>query len=182
MEKFREPILVMAGIRDEDGNEYGLAQHEHPGTESTALAEEIIESRKGKVTLGEKINEIDTQLAEKANQSEILNGLTAKDGVKTWAQLQTMTTGNNIGDYYYCSDGNGVSPAGNYRWTGSNWSFGGTGDDGYNSVQTSINSTNIDIKSVLTPQIREFSGLKILVTGDSITDTAGTATKNGTHI
>lgn len=144
--------------------------------QATDMAE-IIESRKGKATLGEKISEIDSQLAEKANKNEIINGLTAKNGVKTWAQLQAMTTGNVVGDYYYCSDGDGTNPAGNYRWTGSNWSFGGTGDEGYNSVQTAVDNTNLTINSVLSPQIGEFSRLKILVTGDSITDAAGTAAK-----
>jgi hypothetical protein len=81
---------------------------------------------------------IDSQLASKANKDEIINGLTAKDGVKTWAQLQAMTTGNSVGDYYYCSDGDGTNPAGNYRWTGNKFGFGGTGDEGYNKVNNDL--------------------------------------------
>lgn len=79
-----------------------------------------------------------SQWAAKANKDEILNGLTAKDGVKTWLELQAMTTGNAVGDYYYCSDGDGVNPAGNYRWTSNGWSFGGTGDDGYNKLNEKL--------------------------------------------
>lgn len=84
------------------------------------------------------LSEVNSKLAQKVNQDELLNGLTPKDGVKTWSQLQTMTTGNTIGDYYYCSDGDGINPAGNYRWTGNGWSFGGTGDQGYSVLKKDL--------------------------------------------
>ena len=73
----------------------------------------------------------------KADKDSLVNGLNPKDGVKTYAELQALTT-KEVGDYYWCSDGDGVYPEGNYRWTGTSWSFCGTGDEGYNIVSSDI--------------------------------------------
>lgn len=70
----------------------------------------------------------------------VANGLTAK-GASAYASLPT--TGNEIGDYYYCSDG---SPAGNYVWNGTVWYFGGTGDEGYSNLKSDLKETNIQLK------------------------------------
>ncbi len=113
---------------------------------------EVVNARKSNVTntsyslIGDRMNAFDSQLAQTVKKNELLNGLIAKEGVKTWAQLQAMTAGNTVGDFYYCSDGDGTNPAGNYRWTGSGWSFGGTGDEGYNILKsdlTQLERTNI---------------------------------------
>ena len=74
-----------------------------------------------------------SQLEEKANKADIANGLTAKGNV-SYSNLPT--SGNKIGDYYYCSDG--ISGSGNYVWNGSTWYFGGTGDEGYNLLKNDI--------------------------------------------
>lgn len=95
-------------------------------------ASEVIDARKGKSSLREKIDEVDSQLAEienqKVNKNEVTNGLTPK-GNLLYANLPS--TGNEIGNYYYCADGDGTNPAGNYVWSGTAWYFGGTGDSGY---------------------------------------------------
>lgn len=105
-----------------------------------ALAEttdeaEVIEARKGKGSLGEKIGEIDSQLAEKATKAEVTNVMTPK-GTLAYASLPT--TGNSVGWYYYCLDGDGTHGAGNYVWNGTSWYFGGTGDEGYNLLKSDL--------------------------------------------
>lgn len=74
----------------------------------------------------DEIEEINSSLDNKVNKSEITNSLTPK-GNLPYANLPTE--GNNIGDYYYCSDG--VNGAGNYVWNGASWYFGGNGNDGF---------------------------------------------------
>lgn len=87
------------------------------------------------------------QLAEKANKDEVTNVITPK-GTLAYASLPA--SGNEVGGYYYCPDGDGTHGAGNYVWNGSSWFFGGTGDEGYNllkkdlvDVVTEIWDTNI---------------------------------------
>ncbi len=107
---------------------------------------ELIASRNGKSNLKTRIddleNETTAQLAEKVNKDEVANGLTAKGAV---LHANLPTTGNTVGDYYYCSDGDGVHPAGNYVWNGTVWYFGGTGDDGYNLLKEDIFDINNSI-------------------------------------
>ncbi|WP_373738795.1 hypothetical protein [Jeotgalibaca porci] len=70
---------------------------------------------------------LNAQLAQKANSTDVANGLTAK-GSSLYQNLPT--TGNEVGDYYYSSNGDGTNPPGNYVWNGTTWYFGGTGDEG----------------------------------------------------
>lgn len=72
----------------------------------------------------------------------VANGLTAK-GASAYASLPT--TGNEIGDYYYCSDG---SPAGNYVWNGTVWYFGGTGDEGYSNLKDDLAKGNVGDETI----------------------------------
>lgn len=72
------------------------------------------------------------QLAQKANKDEVTNVITPK-GTLAYASLPK--SGNQVGWYYYCPDGNGVHGAGNYVWNGTSWFFGGTGDEGYNLLK-----------------------------------------------
>lgn len=95
-------------------------------------------------TFAPRILSVEQQLADKADRAEVANGLTAK-GASLYASLPT--TGNSIGDYYYCSDGNGTDPAGNYVWNGAAWYFGGTGDNGYNQVTETLANVINHIKS-----------------------------------
>lgn len=82
------------------------------------------------------------QLDTKVNKNEVANGLTAK-GKSLYSTLPTE--GNKVGDYYYCSDGNGVDGAGNYVWNGTSWYFGGTGDEGYSKLKENIDNLGLEI-------------------------------------
>ena len=84
---------------------------------------------------GIDISELNRQLAEKANKDEVTNVMTPK-GTLAYASLPT--SGNQVGWYYYCPDGDGVHGAGNYVWNGTSWYFGGTGDDGYNLLKKDL--------------------------------------------
>ena len=75
------------------------------------------------------------QLAEKANKDEVTNVMTPK-GTLAYASLPT--SGNEVGWYYYCPDGDGNHGAGNYVWNGKSWFFGGTGDEGYNLLKKDL--------------------------------------------
>jgi hypothetical protein len=86
----------------------------------------------------EDLNATNTQLALKANKDELTNSLTPK-GSCLYASLPT--TGNTIGWYYYCSDGDGTHGAGNYAWNGTAWYFSGTGDNGYNILSSYLKNT-----------------------------------------
>ena len=83
--------------------------------------------------------ELTAQLAEKANKDEVTNVMTPK-GTLAYASLPT--SGNQVGWYYYCPDGDGVHGAGNYVWNGKSWYFGGTGDEGYNLLKEDITNLN----------------------------------------
>lgn len=74
-------------------------------------------------------------IALKADKSEVTNVMTPK-GNSAYGSLPT--SGNTIGWYYYCSDGDGIHGAGNYVWNGTAWYFGGTGDEGYNILNGEI--------------------------------------------
>ena len=71
----------------------------------------------------------------------VANGLTAK-GASAYASLPT--TGNTIGDYYFCSD---ASTPGNYVWNGTAWYFGGTGDEGYSELKQTL--VNLDTTPII---------------------------------
>lgn len=103
--------------------------------------EQLIQSG-GAATTGD-IAKVNSQLEQKVNKDEVANGLTAKGNI-LYANLPTI--GNKIGDYYYCSDG--IISAGNYVWNGLSWYFGGTGDDGYNSLKNDINDFAIGINAI----------------------------------
>ena len=75
------------------------------------------------------------QLAQKANKDEVTNVMTPK-GTLAYASLPT--SGNQVGWYYYCPDGDGTHGAGNYVWNGTSWYFGGTGDEGYNLLKKDL--------------------------------------------
>lgn len=77
------------------------------------------------------------QLAQKANKDEVTNVMTPK-GTLAYASLPM--TGNSVGWYYYCPDGDGTHGAGNYVWNGTSWFFGGTGDEGYNLLKSDIDN------------------------------------------
>lgn len=81
------------------------------------------------------VDDINTALTLKANKSEVTNVMTPKGSI-SYSSLPT--TGNTIGWYYYCQDGDGTHGSGNYVWNGSSWYFGGTGDQGYNIVKSNL--------------------------------------------
>lgn len=91
---------------------------------ATDLAE-IIESRKGKVTLGEKISEIDSQLAEKAKISDVNTQIASvasgspKGVYATLALLQAAYPTGNSNIYVVSADGKW------YYWSGTAWGSGG---------------------------------------------------------
>lgn len=70
-----------------------------------------------------------------AKKSEVTNCITPK-GNSIYAELPKSN--NNVGDYYYCNDGDGSNGAGNYVWNGTTWYFGGTGDEGYSILKEEL--------------------------------------------
>ena len=73
----------------------------------------------------------------KADKSEVTNVMTPKGNI---AYASLPTSGNIVGWYYYCSDGDGTHGAGNYVWNGTAWYFGGTGDEGYNKLSDDLDN------------------------------------------
>ena len=90
------------------------------------------------------------QLAQKANKDDVTSVITPK-GTLAYASLPT--SGNQIGWYYYCPDGDGAHGAGNYVWNGESWFFGGTGDDGYTKLKNELND-KLGIDTVLLKSLR----------------------------
>ena len=97
---------------------------------------------------GIDIKELNRQLAEKANKDEVTNVMTPK-GTLAYASLPT--SGNQVGWYYYCPDGDGVHGAGNYVWNGTSWYFGGTGNEGYNLLKKDLVNNFIYKKVLIEP-------------------------------
>ena len=85
--------------------------------------------------LNRRIGNVNAQLAEKVNKDEVTNVMTPK-GTLAYASLPT--SGNQVGWYYYCPDGDGTHGAGNYVWNGTSWFFGGTGNEGYNLLKKDL--------------------------------------------
>ena len=100
---------------------------------------ELIASRNGKSNLKTRIDDLENkttaQLAEKVNKDEVTNVMTPKGNI---AYASLPMTGNSVGWYYYCPDGDGTHGAGNYVWNGTSWFFGGTGDEGYNLLKKDL--------------------------------------------
>ena len=84
---------------------------------------------------GIDISDLNRRMAEKVNKDEVTNVMTPK-GTLAYASLPT--SGNEVGWYYYCPDGDGVHGAGNYVWNGTSWYFGGAGDEGYNLLKKDL--------------------------------------------
>lgn len=113
------------------------------------LTGEINTARKGKSTLGEKINEIDTQLAEKAKITDVNNQIASvasgspKGVYATLSLLQTAYPTGNTNIYVVSADGKW------YYWNGSAWTAGGvyqsTGiaDDSITPEKTSYINSNV---------------------------------------
>jgi hypothetical protein len=80
-------------------------------------------------------NSLESQLATKVNKNEVTNVMTPKGKV---SYTSLPATGNVVGWYYYCPDGDGTNGKGNYIWNGTSWYFGGTGDEGYNILKEEI--------------------------------------------
>ena len=103
---------------------------------------EVAQARGGFPVLNDRLNNADRErtenarkLAQKANKDEVTNVMTPK-GTSAYASLPK--SGNQIGWYYYCPDGDGVHGAGNYVWNGTSWFFGGTGYEGYNLLKEDL--------------------------------------------
>ncbi|MDU3410691.1 GDSL-type esterase/lipase family protein [Clostridium sp.] len=80
-----------------------------------------------------------------AKKSEVTNCITPK-GNSIYAELPKLN--NNVGDYYYCNDGDGSNGAGNYVWNGTTWYFGGTGDEGYSILKEDIDDLSTTLFDV----------------------------------
>lgn len=103
-------------------------------------------------TINNNLGDVSSQLAEKANRDEVTNVLTPKGNI---AYASLPSTGNEVGWYYYCPDGDGTNGPGNYVWNGTEWYFGGTGDEGYSNLKS-------DLKPIFDTQVidnlSDFSG------------------------
>lgn len=111
-------------------------------------------SQKG-IDIRDLENKTTAQLAEKADKDEVTNVMTPKGNI---AYASLPMTGNSVGWYYYCPDGDGTHGAGNYVWNGTSWYFGGTGDEGYNLLKKGIGDLN---ESVFTVKGKEDLSWKI---------------------
>ena len=105
---------------------------------------EVAKARGRFPVLNDRLNNADKEraenarkLAQKANKDEVTNVMTPK-GTLAYASLPT--SGNQVGWYYYCPDGDGTHGAGNYVWNGTSWYFGGTGDEGYNLLKKDLDN------------------------------------------
>lgn len=111
-----------------------------------------------------------------ALKSEVTNSLTPKGKI---AHASLPTTGNTLGDYYYCSDGDGTNGAGNYVWNGTSWYFGGSGDDGYAMVTETLknlSSLKVNLCDTSTVTSRVYNGVTITKNGDGSITLDGTPT------
>lgn len=81
----------------------------------------------------QSIQELDNK---KANKSDIVSGLNFK-GTTTYSALPTSD--NNIGDFYYVTDGDGTNGEGNYAWNGTAWYFSGKTTD-FGDISTKANT------------------------------------------
>lgn len=83
-------------------------------------AREEIEATKR--TFNAKQEAQDIIINTKADKSSLVNGLNYK-GTTTYRSLPA--SGNNVGDFYYVTDGDGTNGEGNYAWNGTAWYFSG---------------------------------------------------------
>ena len=72
---------------------------------------------------------------KKANKSDIVNGLNFK-GTTTYNALPISD--NDVGDFYYVTDGDGTNGEGNYAWNGTAWYFSGKTTD-FGDISTKAN-------------------------------------------
>ena len=91
----------------------------------------------------DEINEISESLDAKANKTDLTNSMIPKGNI-SYSSLPT--TGNNVGDYYYCED---ASKVGNYMWNGTQWFFAGTGNEGFNILNEKIDYTTSIVTDVV---------------------------------
>lgn len=115
-------------------------------------------------------------VTQKADKSEVTNVITPKGNL---AYASLPTTGNTVGWYYYCTDGDGTHGAGNYVWNGTAWYFGGTGDEGYSilnkktdDISEAESYKNILEEIVLYPNthLQQYTGITDSMAGWTTTD------------
>lgn len=115
-------------------------------TAAAENAQEVADTYASQLAAKAKQVDLDTTnavVAEKADKSAVTNVMTPKGNI---AYASLPTTGNTIGWYYYCSDGDGTHGAGNYAWNGASWYFSGTGDEGYSKLKSDL-SNGLDVYS-----------------------------------
>ena len=88
---------------------------------------------------------IKEQLDTKVNKSELTNSMTPKGEIE---YINLPRTNNEIGDYYFCKDGDGTNGSGNYCWNGTTWYYAGNGDNGYNILSKRIDNYFYTDKSI----------------------------------
>lgn len=79
---------------------------------------------------------VETLQSTKADKSDLVNGLHYV-GTTTYSALPT--SGNNVGDFYYVTDGDGTNGEGNYAWNGTAWYFSGKTTD-FGDISTKVNT------------------------------------------
>lgn len=125
----------------------GLSTNDYNNLEKDEVAKVKNKAEKTEVTTAINDLKANNELTY-AKKTEVTNCITPK-GNSTYVALPP--TGNTIGNYYYCSDGDGTHGAGNYVWNGTSWFFGGTGDEGYSILKEDMAISgiikNIDLTS-----------------------------------
>jgi len=105
---------------------------------------EIVDARLGETTLKAKLQNVDSSLANKANKTDLAQGLNFK-GNGTTTYIQTLTgVGVDVGDFWYSTDGKT-----NYAYNGTNWYNIGSDLARYDGILgVSIKNNLLDISLV----------------------------------
>lgn len=132
-------------ISEPNPTEQSLLEQTMSGVnDATANMQSQINSTNAQVALKANQTSLDATnaiVAQKADKSEVTNIMTPKGNI---AYASLPKTGNTVGWYYYCPDGDGIHGAGNYVWNGSAWYFGGTGDEGYSKLKSDLDEIQSD--------------------------------------
>lgn len=152
---------------------------------------EVAKARGRFPVLNERLNNADREraenaqkLAQKANRDEVTNVMTPK-GTLAYASLPK--SGNQVGWYYYCPDGDGTHGAGNYVWNGTSWFFGGTGDEGYNLLKEDLENQKVVPMASIDPRKMKLDKYDVVITegkyltGRNTTSHTPTMTQNSNY-
>ena len=142
-------IVSKVGINDATAS----TTQAYSGSKTQGLINEVNTNLLTKVSETE-LDATNAEVSLKANKSEVTNVMTPKGNI---GYVSLPTTGNTIGWYYYCNDGDGTNGKGNYAWNGTSWYFSGTGDAGYSQVKNDLTNGNVGMKTISLDKLKDIS-------------------------